>query len=476
MSPTGASRVLIVEDDEGTAILQATRLRRLGYIVHTSQTPGEVFAIVATNVFDLIILDYRLDEEMTGISLYLVLQERGVRIPAILVTGFEDPRVIVQAMRAGIRDFVPKTAEYLDDLPTTAARVIRQATLEREAAETGLVREKQELLEAAFDAAKLVSFVWNLRTNEFRWSGKLEQLFGVLGAEKLNNFSSLIDIVVEEDRKSISLARENSATDRLPFDVQFRVNRSDGHVRWIQAKGRHFYAEDGTPERLVCVMNDATHEKLVEVERLRVSQQIQSLNERLQLSVVETHHRVKNSLQNVLSLLNLQLRKDSPISEEEIRKLGTHIQGIASLHEVLVEQAKEEGDTSHVGLDQVCSRVLAVLKRAAGGRAFQEQLESCQGSPRQASSIAVILNELVSNCFKYGNGGIRVSLRNEGPLGVLEVQNDGSSFPDPDAIVQSKRTGLTLVKLLAQADLECDPVFENLEGGKARVTLRFPLS
>jgi DNA-binding NarL/FixJ family response regulator len=63
------------------------------------------------------VLDYQLDGPETGLDFFRRLRAEGIRIPAILVTGFTDESRVIEALRAGVSDVVPKSGDYLDYLP-----------------------------------------------------------------------------------------------------------------------------------------------------------------------------------------------------------------------------------------------------------------------------------------------------------------------------------------------------------------------
>ncbi len=353
---TAKGSILIVEDDKGIARLQALRLERFGHNVSTVNSAEEALSLLEQTSFDLVVLDYTLSSDINGVALFLIMKERGFNIPAILVTGFEDLNLILQAMRAGIRDFLPKTPDYLDNLPLAVERVLKQVALEYQVAESAQIKEKQLLLEAA-------------------------------------------------------------------------------------------------------------HER------------IKALNERLQLSIVETHHRAKNNLQSIISLLHLQKGNNLGMTEEEVKKLSFQIQGLATLHDVLVDTAKgDQGDTTKVKLKALLERIANTIGQISDSRAIITSLEDCQVTPRQASSISVIANELLSNALKHGKGSITLKLSNNGEHAEFEVRNEGSFFPENFNIQNSDRTGLLLVQALAQADLQANPIFYNPANHAAAVKIIFPLN
>lgn len=130
------ARILIVEDDDGLARLLQKRLQQLGYEVQTFAHASDAVPTLRSGNIDLMILDYRLPEARTGLEFYEELKHAGHDIPAILITGFANEALIITALRAGVKDFVSKSVEFLDYLPEAVGRVLRQRQLERRLAET----------------------------------------------------------------------------------------------------------------------------------------------------------------------------------------------------------------------------------------------------------------------------------------------------------------------------------------------------
>jgi len=123
--------LLIVEDDLGLARLQQRRLERAGYTVHTAASAEEAAQRAGQGGLDLLILDQKLPGGVSGLELYRRLKASGVDVPAILVTGLSEDELLLQALRAGVRDFVLKTPEYLEYLLPAVERVIKQVSTER---------------------------------------------------------------------------------------------------------------------------------------------------------------------------------------------------------------------------------------------------------------------------------------------------------------------------------------------------------
>jgi len=124
--------ILVVEDDPGVATLVRRRLERAGYGVYHVERADEGLAALSRNSIDLVLLDYRLPEDIQGLDFCARMKQAGSDVPVILVTGFSNESLAIQALRAGIRDFITKSTEYLDYLPEAVARVLKQVDTERQ--------------------------------------------------------------------------------------------------------------------------------------------------------------------------------------------------------------------------------------------------------------------------------------------------------------------------------------------------------
>lgn len=128
--------ILIVEDDSSVAQLQCRRLETAGYDVVVAATAEEALAYARTGDLDLAILDYLLHGGVTGLDLFEQFKAAGLALPVIIVTAFGEEETVIKALRAGVSDFVPKTAAYLDYLPEAIARVLKQVRTEKRLAES----------------------------------------------------------------------------------------------------------------------------------------------------------------------------------------------------------------------------------------------------------------------------------------------------------------------------------------------------
>ncbi|MEH2024651.1 hybrid sensor histidine kinase/response regulator [Nostoc sp.] len=139
----------------------------------------------------------------------------------------------------------------------------QQAALwERQQIETNL-RESEERIRLATNAAELGMWFWNLTTNEVIWTEKCRQLFG-LSPEAEISFEIFLNCVHPEDRQCIHEAIARSLAEKVECNIEYRNIWSDASIHWIAAKGRIFYDADAKAVRMMGTTQDITQRKQVE--------------------------------------------------------------------------------------------------------------------------------------------------------------------------------------------------------------------
>jgi PAS domain S-box-containing protein len=135
------------------------------------------------------------------------------------------------------------------------------------------LRASQERLELAQEAGRIGMFEWNIRTNEVNWSATEEQLYGLPAGSFQGRYENWRQAVHPDDLGAAEAVLARAIADKQPFDMEFRIIRPDGSVRWIVAKGKVFADVEGRPVRMLGVNLDATERKRAE-EELRNSERL----------------------------------------------------------------------------------------------------------------------------------------------------------------------------------------------------------
>jgi two-component sensor histidine kinase len=159
----------------------------------------------------------------------------------------------------------------------------------------------------------------------------------------------------------------------------------------------------------------------------------------------EIHHRVKNNLQTVASLLRLQAHAEGVDSREALEHSVNRILAIAAVHEALTEQREED-----VELAELIDRLRAMLVQGIGaGREVEARLEPVSLAGTRATALALVFSELLQNALEHGDGTVRIELaRRDGDV-VLAIADEGSG-----ADGSMSGTGLSIVRALVADELQ----------------------
>ncbi len=205
---------------------------------------------------------------------------------------------------------------------------------------------------------------------------------------------------------------------------------------------------------------------------------IEVLNLRLRRSMQETHHRVKNNLQVIAAMIEMQEQEhqdEDAVPLEVFRQLKAHVHTLSIVHDLLTRNVKEEENAQRVSVKTVLERLLPILQQTAWRQEIHFRIEDAALTSKQCIALSLILNELVTNALKHGKRTADVHFHTEGPEALLEVWDDGSGFPADFSPVLSANMGLELVESLSRTDLKGTTHYQNRPEGGGSVTVAFPL-
>jgi two-component system, sensor histidine kinase PdtaS len=206
-------------------------------------------------------------------------------------------------------------------------------------------------------------------------------------------------------------------------------------------------------------------------------------------TIREIHHRVKNNLQTISSLLRLQGRRlEAPEAKVAIEESVRRIRSIALVHEILSRAPGSEVPSADV--------VRPLVRMAEEGMVSEEtpvhfsvEGESEQLPPRVATPLAVVLNELLQNAADHAfptdgpdaptpdrPGHVVVHLEEVGEDLVVQVIDDGVGVPPDFAIEDTSSLGLSIVRSLVTTQLEGTIELRHREPRGTLVELRVPLT
>ena len=230
----------------------------------------------------------------------------------------------------------------------------------------------------------------------------------------------------------------------------YKLRRRDGGFIWVIATSSSLINSSGKRIGSIAMLTDITDRKLAD-EQLKVS-----LKEKEAL-IKEVHHRVKNNLQIITSLLNLQSNGiEDARYIDLLRDSQNRIKSMALVHELLYKSK----DLSNISIAEYLEGLTKNLERSyshSGNLFLRVEIDNIFMDVDRAVPVGIIVTELVSNAFKYAfpggrPGEIWVRLHRDEVTSsiVLSVSDDGAGLPADFEARKNGSLGVQLVELLAR--------------------------
>ena len=366
-----------------------------------------------------------------------------------------------------------KCAPAADGMLYASARDVTDA---RRAEENERIGE--ERLRQAVRCSGIGIFDHDHLADTLYWSPEQRAILGWTSEEDIR-VADYFSILHPEDRDIVvdAVRAAHDPDGEGVFDIDYRVIRRGDHaVRWLATRSWTFFEGEGTsrrPVRTVGALLDVT-------ERHEAEERMKASLEEKETLLKEVHHRVKNNLQVITSLL--QLQSDGlaePLLLALFREAQDRVRAMALVHESLYRSGNLDAVNFGSHVEELAQTLLRSYSTGVGIVRLEAQTEPVELDIDVAVPLSLIVNELVTNAFKYafanGRGGVlRVIFREceDGAL-FLSIGDDGPGLPPDSAPEKSPSLGLKVVRTLAG---QIGGRFEILREQGAVFTLTFPRS
>jgi len=363
---------------------------------------------------------------------------------------------------------------------------VKERTSELENAYISL-KESEEHLSDSQKIAHIGNWEWNIVTNEEYWSDEVYRIFGLDPQFGLNHITFL-NCIHPDDLGDVNNAI-NEALNGKPYNIDYRIILPDGKERVIYSEGGVFFDEKNTPLRMRGIFQDISERKKAEESLANVEI----------IRKKEIHHRIKNNLQVISSLLDLQAEqfrnreniKDSEVLEA-FRESQDRVASIALIHEEL----HEGKETDELNFSQYLERLVENLFHTYRFGNINISLnldleENVFFDMDIAVPLGMVVNELVSNSLKHAfigrdRGEIQIKLHREESTEferesrkitstsfILTISDNGIGIPENLDIEDLASLGMQLVTSLVD---QLDGEFELKGNNGTEFIIRFAVT
>lgn len=356
---------------------------------------------------------------------------RAVNVP---IAGMSTLYGVLEADSPDEDDFVESDIVFLQGIANVISMAVERLVAGSEAKTS--TRYSESVLNASPDCVKVLST--NGQIDFFNETGlcqmRIESLDQVAGKQWVEFWPS-------QSRKIVQNALDRANTGESVRFESF-CPTAKGDPRWWDVTAAPIYNERGSIEKIIAVSRDITERHQNE---LKLASLIESQSTKLNQSDLhfdEIHHRVKNSLQLVNTLLLLQanvLEEDSV--KVQLQTAANRVLTIANIHDRLFQDIDGNGVDAY----EYLMSLLNDISRAFGDREINLTVGSFKLPYERVAPLGLIVSELVTNSFKYGKGAISVDVIENGLSLAITVRDEGAGFPETYPKASGTGLGMRLV-------------------------------
>ncbi len=255
-------------------------------------------------------------------------------------------------------------------------------------------------------------------------------------------------MILPEDRDRVARHAERILSDAFPEAIEHRILRKDGTLRWIRNTPVQHRDASGEVASYDGIIVDITERKLAEEE-------IQKLLREKELILKEVHHRIKNNMNAITSLLNLQA---STLTEPEaitaLKDAGSRVQSMMVLYDKLYQTSSFTDVSIKEYFPSLVEQIIDNFPNSSAVE-IETEIEDCILSVGVIQPLGIIINELLTNIMKYAfigkeNGLIKLSVSLRGVIVEVMIEDNGNIIPEGIDFTSSPGFGLMLVKSLTE--------------------------
>lgn len=365
-----------------------------------------------------------------------------------------------------------------DDAVIGVLLVLLDVTEQIKAQEVALQNKK--ILQKAQEIGHFGGWDWNIVTNELHWTDGVYRIFD-LQWSGFDGYTTFLGTIHPNDREEVIEAINRSLAEKIPYDIEHRIIRGDGEIRYVHEKGEIQFDDEGKPLGIKGVVQDITERKLIESElegyRKNLESLVEARTEELQqsMSLLRRENEVRKHIETSLLQSKEEAERANRLKSEflgrmshELRTPLNAILGFGQLLEI-ENLEKQQGEyvseilTAGKHLLEMINEVLDLSKIETGGVTLDMQYIplsevladsiSMVGSMAKSKAVEIInhvnlnfspclyvdhlrfmqvITNILTNAIKYNSSPGTVTIETEydgkGALSLL-ISDTGTGIP-----------------------------------------------
>ncbi|MBT3226099.1 MAG: response regulator [Bacteroidetes bacterium] len=461
-------KILLVDDDPFILQTIGPALEDKGYEITTIGNGADAISLINKSPYDLVLTDLMM-ENIDGFQVLKAVKKLETETMVIVLTGYGDVNLAIDCLRLGADDFVLKPCkleELLFRLKNCFGNLETKEKIKR--TEEKLVEKTLYLDSILRSASESAITTTDLDLCITYCNPLAETFFGRTADEVIGKTVQEIHIMegVSQERLYKAIEQVHNKGEYL-YEV---TQELDSGVRHLKSR---ISGITNTKEELVgfaLFSHDITKSK-------RAEEIIKANLKEKETLLHEIHHRVKNNMTVISSLLGLQIINVSDEkAKEALQDSQNRVQTMSRIHETLYRSDNLSAIDMKTYLSELGATILQGYTNS-GNVNLKVKAENIMIEVRQASSLGLIANELITNSIKYAfpddrKGEIVLDLKsNEENEVELIVSDNGIGIPEGLDLEKTDSLGLKLVKNITENQLNGSIEMESKNGTK--FTIKF---
>lgn len=308
--------------------------------------------------------------------------------------------------------------------------------------------EIKDRLDLALAIAGLGIWDYNVTNDTLIWNDRMYELHNVKRESFKGCLGAWINTIYPPDQRRIEDFVKSAMSKPGDYEQEYRVIGSDNELSHIGSLGRVYHDIHGKPQRIVGVSNDNTGKMLLAQSVERQLAEKESL-------LKEVHHRVKNNIITIESYLSIQA--DASQNEEiktALLKAAARVISMRTVYDRLLWDNKYQTLDIKSYIEELVRDVVSLFPEAEGIQT-NIQAEAIMMNAKTASTLGMIINELLTNAIKYAfkgraGGQLNISLAKNGSDIHLVIRDNGYGLDEAYLKGNFSGFGLAIVKALAE--------------------------